>query len=201
MSLLEDLRFSLRTLRKNPGFATTAVLALALGIGANSAMFSVIDGVLLRPLPFPHSERLVNVWETMLVRNLPRMPAAPANYYDWKKQNGVFAGLGAYQAATFNLATGEGEPERYAGAICDRGFFDVLGVPPLFGRVFAQDEEPAGKDGVLLLSYGVWRQRFGGDSKVIGRKFIVNGRPRTVIGVMPHGLSYPPLAAMWAPLG
>lgn len=153
MTLSEDLRFSVRTLRKNPGFTLAAILALALGIGANSAIFSVIDGVLLRPLPFPHSERLVNVWETDLVRNLPKFIVAPANYYDWKKQNRVFSALGAYQGSTFNLATAEGVPERYVGAICDRDFFNVLEVSPLLGRLFNEDEEPAGKNGVLLLGY------------------------------------------------
>ena len=201
MTLLDDLRFSLRTLRKNPGFALAAILALMLGIGANSAMFSVIDGVLLRPLPFPHSERLVNVWETMLSRNLPAFPAAPANYYDWKKQNQVFAALGAYQNNTFNLPTSEGVPERYTGVICDRGFFDVLQVQPLFGRIFTEEEEPAGKNGVLVIGYGVWRQRFGGDPNVVGQKLVVDGTPRTIIGVMPDGFSYPPLSTMWAPLG
>src|SRR5579871_5187124 len=93
MTLSEDLRFAVRTLRRNPGFALVTVLALALGVGANTAMFSVIDGVMLRPLPFPHSERLVNVWETMLIRNFPEFIVAPANYYDWKKQNRVFAAL------------------------------------------------------------------------------------------------------------
>ena len=101
MTVLDDLRFALRTLRKNPGFTLAAVLALALGIGANSAMFSVIDGILLRPLPFPQSERLVNVWETNAVRNIPRFPVAAANYYDWRKQNQVFAALGAVFAGGF----------------------------------------------------------------------------------------------------
>jgi putative ABC transport system permease protein len=201
MTLLQDLHFALRTLRKNPGFTLAAVFALALGIGANSAMFSVIDGVLLRPLPFPHSERLVNVWETNFVRNIPKFGAAPGNYQDWRKQNQVFSALGAYQGTTFNLATSEGAPERYVGAICDRGFFDVLGTPPLLGRIFTPDEEPIGRDGVVILGYGVWRQRFGGDPKIIGRTLILDGNPRTVIGVMPEGFSYPPLSTMWAPLG
>ena len=99
MNFLQDLQFSVRTLRKNPGFTFAAIFALALGIGANSAMFSVIDGVLLRPFPFPHSERLVNVWETNPQRNFPKFPVASANYYDWRRQNEVFAALGAYQGS------------------------------------------------------------------------------------------------------
>jgi putative ABC transport system permease protein len=201
MNFLKDLSFALRSLRKHPAFALAAVFALALGIGANSAMFSVMDAVLLRPLPFPHPDRLVNVWETNLVRNIPKMSAAPANYYDWRKQNQVFSELGAYQGNTFNLATTEGEPERYLGAICDRGFFDALQVSPMLGRVFTEDEVPQGRDGVVILGYGVWRQRFGGDPTVIGRSLMLDGKPRIVIGVMPQGFAYPPLTTMWAPLG
>jgi putative ABC transport system permease protein len=201
MNFLQDLQFALRTLRKNPGFAFAAIFALALGIGANSAMFSVIDGVLLRPFPFPYSERLVNVWETNPQRNFPKFPVASANYYDWRKQNDVFAALGAYQGNTFNLASTEGEPERYVGAICDRGFFDALGVAPRLGRVFTADEEPAGRDGVVILSYGVWRQRFGADPKIIGQSLTLNGKPKIIIGVMPEGFQYPALSTMWAPLG
>src|SRR5260370_12557961 len=119
MNLLQDLKFALRTFRKNLGFTFAAVFALGLGMGANSAMCSVIDGVLLRPLPFTRSERLANVWETNLKRNIPRFVVAPANYYDWRKQNQAFSALGAYQANTFNLASKEGEPERFLGAICD----------------------------------------------------------------------------------
>src|SRR5690242_10703284 len=108
MTLLQDLQLALRTLRRNPGFSVAAVLALGLGIGANSAMFSVIDGVLLRPLPFSHSDRLVNVWETNLRRNIPRFVVAPANYDDWRRQNPVFAAMGAYQGTTISLASAEG---------------------------------------------------------------------------------------------
>src|SRR5690242_878456 len=107
MYMLQDLQFALRTLRKNPGFTFTAIFALALGIGANSAMFSVIDGVLLRPLPYPRSEQLVNLWESNLKRNLPRLVVAPGNYYDWLKENRAFSAMGAYQQSTFNLASTE----------------------------------------------------------------------------------------------
>jgi putative ABC transport system permease protein len=199
--LLQDLRFAIRVLRKNPSLTILAACTLGLAIGASSAMFSVINGVLLRPLPFPYSERLVNLWETDLVRNMPRFSAAPANYYDWRKQNQVFVAIGAYQATSFSLATKEGEPERYTGAICDRGFFDVLGIAPAIGRVFTEDEEAAGRDGEIVLSYSVWQQRFGGDPKVVGATLTIDGKQKTVIGVMPEGFSYPPLATMWAPLG
>jgi putative ABC transport system permease protein len=196
MMFSQDVQFALRTLRKNPGFACAAVLALALGIGANSAMFSVIDGILLRPLPFPQSDRLVNVWESNVERNFPKFPVAPANYYDWRAQNHVFSDLGAYQQNTFNLASNEGEPERYIGAICDRGFFSALDVTPLLGRVLSDEEDQSGRDGVVILSYGVWKQRFGGDPKIVGQTLTMDGRPRTVIGVMRQDFEYPPKATM-----
>ncbi|HYL37639.1 MAG TPA: ABC transporter permease [Bryobacteraceae bacterium] len=201
MNPFQDLSFAVRSLRKHPGFALAAVSALALGIGANSAMFSVLDAVLLRPLPFPHSDRLVNIWETNLVRNIPRFVAAPANYYDWRNQNQVFSAMGAYQANTFNLATQEGAPERHVGVICDRGFFDALQVSPMLGRVFTDDEDQAGRDNVVILGYGVWRQRFGGDPNIVGRSLVLDAKPHIVIGVMPEGFAYPPLTTMWAPLG
>jgi predicted permease len=199
MELFRDIQFAFRTLRKNPGFALAAILALALGIGANSAMFSVIDGVLLRPLPFPEPERLVNVWESALKRNIPKMVAPPGNYYDWRKQNQVFSSMGAYQGSTFNLAATGSEPERYVGAICDPGFFSVLGVKALLGRTIAESEDAPGGDGVVVLGYGVWRQRFGADSAIVGRSLNLDGRARTVIGVMPESFQFPPKAVMWAP--
>jgi putative ABC transport system permease protein len=199
--MLQDLRFALRIFRKRPGFTLAVVLALGLGIGAASAMFSVINGVLLRPLPFPRSERLVNVWETNLKRNFPKFVVAPANYYDWRAQNQVFSSLGAYLPNTFNLGSNANEPERYTGAICDRGFFDTLAIQPLMGRVLSEEEEQAGKDGVVILSYGTWKQRFAGDPKILGQTLLLNGRARAVIGVMPVGFDYPPQSAMWAPLG
>jgi predicted permease len=201
MVLFQDLQYAFRTLRKNPGFTIAAVVALGLGVGANSAMFSVIDGVLLRPLPFQQPERIVNVWETNLKRNFPRFPVAPANYYDWRAQNHVFADIGAYQQNTFNLASNGNEPERYIGAIGDPGFFAALQVSPVLGRLFTDDEDQPGRDGVVILGNGIWKQRFGADPKIIGQNLILDGRPRTVIGVMPEGFQFPPLATMWAPLG
>src|SRR3954465_2372711 len=130
MSLLQNLRFTVRMLRKNPALAASAILATALGIGAASAMFSIPDGILLHPLPFPQSDRIVNLWESAPARNIPRMVVAPGNYYDWRTQAQSFATIGAYQQATFNLAAGDNEPERYTGAICDPGFFATLGIAP-----------------------------------------------------------------------
>jgi predicted permease len=198
--MLQDLRFALRIFRRKPGFTLAVVLALGLGIGATSAMFSVVNGVLLRPLPFPRSDRLVNIWETNLKRNFPKFVVAPANYYDWRKQNQVFSSIGAYQPNIFNLENGVGEPERYMGVICDRAFFDTLGVAPLMGRVFTEQEEAPGNDGVVVLSYGIWQQRFGGDPNVLQQSIQSNGRTRKIIGVMPPSFTFPPQAnAMYSP--
>jgi len=201
MTLAQDIRFAFRMLGKNPLFAASAIAAAALGIGATSAIYTMIDGVLLRPLPFPQSDRIVNVWETSPARNLPRLPAAPGNYYDWRAQEHSFSSIGGYEQSTFNIQGGGPEPERFLGAICDPGFFSVFGVPPLLGRTFTSDEDQPGRDGVIVLGYSLWQQRFGADPSVIGRALILDGQSRIVIGVMPRGFEYPPQAVMWAPLG
>ncbi len=200
MSLAGNLKFTLRILRRNPALAISAILATGLGIGATSAMFSITDGILLHPLPFPKSDRLVNVWETAAARNIPRMVAAPGNYYDWRVQSQSFSALGAFQQATFNLATGDAEPERFLGAIADPGFFAALGVAPMLGRVCTEAENLPGGNAVVILSYAVWQQRFGADRGILGRTLDLNGRTRTVIGVMPQGFEFPPQATMWSPL-
>src|SRR5690349_20310789 len=138
--MFSDLRFTLRLLRKSPAFALSAALAAGLGIGAATAIFSIVDGVLLRPLPFPNSDKIVNVWESSERRNIPRMVAAPGNYYDWVKQNRVFSAIGAFMGATFNLATQDAEPERFIGAQTDPGWFATLGIAPVMGRTFTDDD-------------------------------------------------------------
>ena len=200
MSLLQNLKFTVRMLRKNPAVAASAILATALGIGATSAMFSITDGILLHPLPFPQSDRLVNVWESAPERNIPRMVVAPGNYFDWRTQAQSFAAIGAYQQATYNLASGDSEPERYTGAICDPGFFATLRVSPMLGRVFTAAEDQPGHDTVVVLSFTTWQQRFGADRNIVGREIDINGRKRTVIGVMPRDFEYPAEAVMWSPL-
>ncbi len=200
MDFLRNTRYAWRTLRKRPLFTASAVVAIALGIGATSAMFSVIQGVLLQPLPFAHSDRLVNIWEAAPRRRLPQLVAAPGNYYDWRAQNRVFSDIGAYQQAFFSMAASGGDPERFTGALCGAGFFQTLGVPPLMGRSISPDDDQPGHDAVVVLGYGVWRQRFGGDPNIVGRSVPFIGRARTVIGVMPEGFEYPAEAVMWSPL-
>src|SRR5262249_51591141 len=162
MHLGQNLKFAFRLLRRNPALAASAILITALGIGATAAMFSAADGILLRPLPFPRAELLVNIWESSPRRDLPTMAAAPGNYMDWRAQNKSMAAMGAWQQATFNLASGDSEPERFLGALTDSGFFTVLGVRPALGRAFREEETQPGKDGAVLLSWSVWQQRFGG---------------------------------------
>src|SRR5215471_10210100 len=178
MTLVQNVRFAFRIVRRNPALATSAILITALGIGATAAMFSAADGILLRPLPFPHAERLVNVWESAPQRDLPTMSVAAGNYFDWKAQNKSLAAIGAWQGATFNLASGDGEPERFLRALPDGGFFSVVGMQAGLGRVYTDDEAQPGKDGVVVLSWSVWQQRFGGDKSMIGRELDVNFRRR-----------------------
>jgi putative ABC transport system permease protein len=198
--LSQNVKFGLRMARRNPVVTISAIVAAGLGVGACSAMFSVIDGVLLRPLPFAGPEQLVNVWESNPTRQLPKIVAAAANYYDWLDQNRVFSSMGAYQTAAFGVSSGDSEPVRYLGAVCDPGFFKTLQVSPYLGRLFIEEETQPGRDAVIVLSYGLWQQRFGGDERVIGRNLEINGRQRTVIGVMPRGFEYPSQAEMWGPL-
>jgi predicted permease len=198
--LIQNLKFGLRMVRRSPMVSVSAILAAGLGIGASSAMFSIVDGVLLRPLPFAAPEQLVNVWASLPVRQIPKLVAAAANYYDWRQRNHVFSSMGAYQATAFGLASNGGEPLRYPGAVSDPDFFATLQVKPFLGRLFTEGEMQPGQDAVILLSYGLWQQRFGGDAGVLGESVEINGRMRRIIGVMPRGFEYPTGAVMWGPV-
>jgi putative ABC transport system permease protein len=183
----QDIRYALRMLTKNPGVSAIALLTLALGIGANTAIFSVVSAVLLQPLPYQNPERLVSLWE-----NVPehgRWRVAPANFFDWKKQNTVFTDVVAYGSATLTL-TGDGDPEQLSGTAVTPGYFEVVGVQPMLGRAFQPEEYQLGKDQVIIIGYGLWQRRYGGDRNVIGRTVTLDGASYTVIGVMPAGI-YP----------
>jgi putative ABC transport system permease protein len=157
--LAQDLRFALRTLVKNPGFTIVAVIALALGIGANSAIFSVVNAILLRPLPYKSPDQLVVIWENAAHLGFPKDTPSPANFLDWRGQSTVFAGMSAFAERSFNL-TGVGEPERLEGRRVSANLFDVLGVKPIIGRSFvAQEDQPGSK--VVLLNESLWKRRFG----------------------------------------
>jgi predicted permease len=210
-TLIQDLRYGLRMLAKSPGFTAVALLALALGIGANTAIFSVVNAVLLRPLPFPNPEQLVTLFERNLKMGYDQNAPAAANYLDWRAQNSVFTQMAAYGGGQYNL-TGAERPERVAGAAVTANLFPLLGVNPLLGRTFAADEEQPGHDQVVLLSYTLWKERFGEDPGIVSKSITVNGRNCTVIGVMPPGFIFPgdtgtvskiytwPAARLWVPL-
>jgi putative ABC transport system permease protein len=174
-------------LMKNPGVSLVAVITLALGIGANTAIFSVVNGVLLKPLPYKDPERLVALWEKVPAHG--RWRASPANFFDWKNQSTVFEGMAAYGGSAATL-TGQGDPEQLLGSVVSSGYFDVVGVQPALGRSFVNEEHEPGKGHVLILGDEVWQHRFGGNPNVINTTITLDGSSYTVIGVMPKGI-YP----------
>jgi putative ABC transport system permease protein len=194
---MQDVRYAGRMLVKNPGFSFAAILALALGIGANTAIFSVVNSVLLKPLPYQDPERLV------VLLHGAHNPVAPANYLDWRAQNHVFSEIGAAEFWTPNLAD-EDRPEHLWALKLTPSMFPVLGVEPLLGRTFAASEDVAGRDHEVVLSYRIWQRRFGGDPNVLGRAIKLNGEPYTIIGVMPKSFRFAPFwatkAELWAPM-
>jgi putative ABC transport system permease protein len=197
--LWQDLRYGARMLAKNPGFTTVAVVALALGIGANSAIFSVVNTVLLRPLPYKNPDALVMVWDEQTHLGFPKDTPSPANFLDWREQNTVFEGLAAMTERSFNL-TGAGEPERFDGRRVSANLFSVLGVEPQLGRAFTADEDKPGSR-VVILSHRMWQRRFGGDPTIIGRALNLNGEAYTVVGVMPRSFQFPTQRdQLWVPI-
>src|SRR5690348_5682327 len=195
-----DIRFAFRTLLRTPGFTIIALITFALGIGANTAIFSVVNTVLLRPLPYPNASRLVQVAET--IKDYPEPGAVSViNFLDWKKQNTTFEGLGAYYN-TFVMLNGDGEPERAREGIVSTNIIPMLGVKPMLGRVFAPDEDVKGKQHVALLSDHLWRNRYGADPNLVGRTISLEGIPYTVVGIMPAGFNFPAgprVVDLWAP--
>jgi putative ABC transport system permease protein len=187
-NIWQDLRYGWRMLRRSPGFTAVAILTLAIGIGVNAAMFSVINTVLLRPLPFPDSQRIVLVWDTDPNRNVNRGIASPAEFLDWRDQNHVFEELSAWRTWYYNL-TGTGEPEQVWGVHASGNFFRLLGVTPILGRDFIAEEEQAGHDQVVIITYGLWQRRYGGDPGIIGRSILLDEKPFVVVGVLPRGFS------------
>jgi putative ABC transport system permease protein len=200
--LAQDLRYALRSLARSPGFAGAAVLTLALAVGANTAVFSVVDAILLDPLPFPDQQRLVTVWEDLSARGGPTQEWTGTAVFDaWRDGARSFAGLTAVTGWSAAMAGGE-RPEIVPGAAVTHEYFRVLGVEPVLGRGFAAAEETPGTDRVLVLSHGLWRRRFGGDPAVVGTAVEVNGAPYAVVGVAPEGLRGPivPQAEAWTVL-
>ena len=183
-ALVKDVRYALRGLRRSLVFAVVAVITLALGIGANTAMFSVIDAVLLRPLPYPNSDRLVQIYETDTSRGSNRGPVSPSNFADWQRQASAFQEMAAYEFDSFSYRSGK-VAERMSGVMVTADFFRVLGVAPALGRDFEPGDNDPAKFRFAILSYGAWQRRFGGDREVVGRAMLINGEPYTIIGIMP----------------
>ncbi|MGH9937443.1 MAG: ABC transporter permease [Blastocatellia bacterium] len=197
-TLWQDLRYGARMLVKNPGFTLIAVITLALGIGANTAIFSVVNGVLLKPLPYEEPERLMLLTE--YGANFGEMSISYPNFVDWRAQNRVFEKIGVYNRDDYNL-TGSGEVERLRAAQMSADIFDALRVKAALGRVYTNDEDKPGASPVVVLSHGLWQRRFGGAPNIVGRTLTLNDRGYTVIGVMPRGFLLPTRVEMWVPVG
>ncbi|MBV8859442.1 MAG: ABC transporter permease [Acidobacteria bacterium] len=183
--LRQDLLYGLRVLRRNPVFSLVAVLTLALGIGANTALFSITNAVVFRPLPFAEPGRLLTLWECSAKSEESRVIVSPANYLDWREQARSFEEMGAYTEDFNNISEDASRPERVAAAIVTPSLFQALGVRPALGRLFLPEEARPEAESVVLLSYGLWQRRFGGDPNVVGENVKLNGAPSTVVGVLP----------------
>jgi predicted permease len=198
-SILRDLKFSVRSLLKRPSLTIIAIVTLAVGIGANSAIFSVVNALLIKPLPFPELDRVIAVWENQPTRGVMRNEVSMANFLDWRAQNQSFEQMGLYRGWDANLTALE-TPERIQGSQVTANFLDVIGVKPAIGRGFAAGEDQPGKEAVTILTHGLWQRRFGGDPAIVNKTITLNGLARTVIGVMPEGFNYPRGAEILAPI-
>jgi putative ABC transport system permease protein len=203
LNWMADLRYGFRALRRSPGFALGAILVLALGIGANTAIFSLVNAALLRPLPYEEPSRLVQVWHIPPAKSFPGLTlfsVSPANYLDWQRQSFSFEAMAAYGGRSFTFG-GRERPEAILGAAVSPDFFSVLRTRPLLGRTFTADEHGPGANKVILLSYKFWRDHFGSDANIVGRDVTINSRPYSVVGVMPESFRVPGWAPVWVPLG
>ncbi|HEV8187773.1 MAG TPA: ABC transporter permease, partial [Pyrinomonadaceae bacterium] len=197
--MIQDIRYGIRSLMKRPGSTAVALITLALGIGVNTAIFSAVDSVLLRPLPFKDPERLVSIWEQTLKIGILRNEVAPANFVDLRTQNQSFEAIGATGPQDVNL-TGDGEPERISGQLVSANVFSILGVEPALGRTFLTNEDQPGQEHVVVLSHALWQRRFNQDPSIVNRNITLNGEAFTVVGVMPRGFFFPEREiALWIP--
>lgn len=198
---LQDLRYAARMLHKNIGFTLLSVLVLALGIGANTTIFSVVNAAMLQPLPYADADRIVQVWHTPPQKQFfgrKQFAVSIANFLDWKSQQHVFEHISLYRFTSLNLA-GTNRPEAVTGAAVTDGFFSALGIAPLLGTVFTPDEMEPGHDHVIVLGYAIWQSHFGGDRTIVGRTLLLNNDKYTVIGVMPKRFVFPGFARIWVP--
>ena len=188
-ALTQDLRYSLKVIRKYPGVAGVAIVTLALGIGANTAIFSVVDAVLLQSLPYRDADRLMAVWENDRQGGNDQNVINLGNFFDWKERNRVFEDMATFFDRTINL-TGNGEPEEIPAQVSSANLFSVLGVNAILGRTFTADDGKPGAARVVVLSHGLWQRRFGGDERIIGRKLVLNNTEATVVGVLPANFAW-----------
>jgi len=200
--VLQDFRYALRQLRKSPGFTAVAVITLALGIGANTAIFSVVNGALLRPLAFREPDRLVHVWHVPPAKSFPGMTTfavSAANYLDWKSQNQVFENMAIYTYHGFTLTGGE-KPEQVDAGAVSSSFFETLGVQPMLGRFFSPQEDQPGRSNVVVFSHRFWQDHFGSNAAIVGHNINIDGQNFLVAGVMPPSFRYPDFAQVWTPM-
>ena len=198
--LRQDIRYALRALLRTPVYTVVAVLTLTLAIGANTAVFSVVNGVMLRPFPYPNIDRLVGLMENN-ENNGDALSISYPNFKDWSAQNTVFERLGLYRGQTFNL-TGTDQPERLNGGIASSGLFDATGLKPIAGRTFTPDEDQAGAPAVAIISERLWKGRFAADPAMVGRNITLNGIAYTIVGIMPAAMRIPSrLTDVWLPIG
>src|SRR5580698_10192343 len=197
--LLADLRYAVRTLRRSPVFTAATVLTMALTIGANTAIFSVVNSVLIRPLPFASPDRLMQVAEKNDKLNISNFSASVLNYLSWKEQNQSFQGLGAIGGGTYTL-TGRGDPEQMNGATISPSLLPILGIQPVLGRSFGEGDDRPGATPVALISEALWRHRFAGERSAVGSHITLNGIDYTVVGIAPAGLPFLTGGDIWTPL-
>ncbi|HSY68777.1 MAG TPA: ABC transporter permease, partial [Edaphobacter sp.] len=201
-ALLQDLRYALRLLMKNPGFALTAALIMALGIGANTAIFSIVNKVLIEPLPYRDADRIVQIWHTPPQSSFPGMSTfaiSPANFLDWQKQSRLFDKMAIYTGAGVDI-TGAGKPESIPASPVSTDFFSALGVQPIHGRVFSPDENNPGQNHVVVLSYKFWQTHYANDPGAVGKTINLDGDPYTIVGVMGPAMNKPGFARIWVPV-
>src|SRR5581483_10353479 len=199
--LWQDLRFGARMLVKHPGFTAVAVTALALGIGANTAIFSIVHAALLRPLPYAQPEQLVMLWERNLTRGLDQSQVSPVTYCDWREQRQLFDKIAGWWYPQVNLTDTGSEPERVRTVDVTDAFFDVLGVQPMLGRGFQPGEDRTGGGRLAVIGHELWQRRYNADPQIVGRAITLDGRSYSVIGVMPPGFNYPNETEVWCTLG
>lgn len=194
----QDVRYGMRALRQSPGFTLLAVLLLAIGIGANSAIFGIVNSVLLRPLPYHAADGIMTLWQNNVKAGVARNDVSPANFLDWKQQSRSFGLMAGIEPFGFSMI-GTGEPEQFRAWLVTAGFFEIMGSQALYGRTFTADEYQPGNNQVVVISYNLWQKRFGGDKNLLNQKLTLNGRPFTVVGIMPADFQFPPDRDIWAP--